>query len=92
MTLPKRPLKPLPKTLPPLALDPSPMPPLPAMKWYLEGPWYGKRSWACLRDGIPDRTLFLSTALPFDEQWEAESFKCRASFYNGFVAVQRGAE
>ncbi len=92
MNLPKRPLKKLPPDLAPLALDPSPMPTLPGTKWYLEGPWYGKRSWACLRDGEPAKTYFLATAQPFDEQWEAESFKCRSTIYEGYMPVQRGAE
>lgn len=93
MTLPKRPLKPLPKDLPPLDIESRPMPPLPRMKWYLEGPWYGKRVWAALSStNEPAITHTLATAQPFDEQWQAESFKCRSTIYNGFTPVQRGAE
>ncbi len=93
MNLPKRPLKKLPKDLEPLALDSTPMPPLARTKWYLEGPWYGKRGWAAMSGtNEPAITHTLSTALPFNERWEAESFKCRSRIYDGFLPMQRGVE
>lgn len=97
MTLPKHPLKPIPKKLPPLRLVPKEMGPLStevpktSEHWVLQGTMDENPAWAVIMPfGEPGYTRTPANALTFANEWSAESFKCRASLYRDFVPVKVG--
>ncbi len=63
---------------------------VPEKRWYLQGTWRGNDCWATL-DKLwkrhPTITIRLSEAFSFEEEWLAESFRCRSDIYHDFRTV-----